>query len=106
MGKGKTRTFTEEQLLDENLKNIEGESNIEVKERMQGFFQELIQKEEKQNIAIVSHGASIKFFLQQFCELSENLELLYNDSVLQIHSPSVIKLEIQNGKIHNIIQIY
>ena len=54
------------QLLDENLKNIDGESNIEVRKRMLSFFEDLLNKYSEKNIALVSHGAAIKYFLQNF----------------------------------------
>ena len=65
LGKTKTRPFTDEQLLDENLKNIDGESLIEVRNRMNNFFNDLINDTSWNNVAVVSHGASIKFFLSQ-----------------------------------------
>ena len=60
--------YTVEQLLDENLKNVDGESNIEVRKRMLSFFEDLIKKEHGKKFAVISHGAGIKYFLQNWCE--------------------------------------
>lgn len=99
-------TFTQEQLLNESFKNIEGENNLEVKNRINSFFKERIYESNIENIAIVSHGVAIKFFLQQFCNLDTDCNLLYKDKKLIINSPCVIKIIINNKKIDDIIQIF
>ena len=68
---GKKLPFTNEQLIDKELKNIDGESNKEVEKRMNEFFNELIKtNDDSKNIAVVSHGASIKFFLRNYFSLN------------------------------------
>lgn len=62
LGESKSMPFTLEQLIDQDLKNIGGESNKEVKNRMNDFFSNLFNMKEWRSVAIVSHGASIKFF--------------------------------------------
>lgn len=107
LGEGKKLSFTKEQLIDKDLKNIDGESNKEVEKRMNEFFDELIKTiDDSRNIAVVSHGASIKFFLSKYCTLNDDVELVYKNNVLKITSPCVLKLEIVNKKIDNIKQIY
>ena len=104
---GKKLPFTNEQLIDKELKNIDGESNKEVEKRMNEFFNELIKtNDDSKNIAVVSHGASIKIFLSKYCSLNDDVELVYKNNVLKITSPCVLKLEIVNKKICNIKQIY
>ena len=44
LGKCKSNSFTIEQLLDENLKNIEGESRKEVFERMEKIFNIILKR--------------------------------------------------------------
>lgn len=107
LGEGKKLPFTKEQLIDKDLKNIDGESNNEVVKRMDEFFNELIKRnDDNKNIAVVSHGASIKFFLSKYCSLNDGVALVYKNNVLKITSPCVLKLEIVNKKICNIKQIY
>lgn len=107
LGKGKNITFTDEQLINKNFKNLDGESNVGVTKRMNEFFQEILNKDNIfEDIAVVNHGASIKFYLSQFCKINDKYELVYNDKILNISSPCVLKLKIKDKKIQNIIQIY
>lgn len=107
LGDGKQLSFTKEQLINKELKNVGGESNIEVEKRMRDFFNELISKNnDSKNIVVVSHGASIKFFLSKYCNLNDDVELVYKNNTLKIVSSCVLKLEIVNQKICNIEQIY
>ena len=107
LGKSKKYPYTEEQLLDHNLTNLGGECYTEVLDRFNNFFNELYKLSKKNiNIAIVSHGAAIKFFLSQYCSLNSKLQLEYNGKVLNVSSPSVFKLELNNNKIVNLEQIY
>lgn len=107
IGESKKLSFTNEQLIDEKLKNIDGESKKEVIARMNNFFNELTnQKYCCQNIAVISHGACIKFYLSQFLNIDKNFNFIYNDKILKISSPCVIRIEIKENKIVNILQIY
>lgn len=111
LGESKTNNYTTEQLLDENLKNIDGESNLEVRERMLEFFENLLSVHGGKNIALVSHGAAIKFFLQHFCNYNfETNSFVFENKIIclaNFESPSVLKLvfignrlkEIENIKI-------
>ena len=55
-------------LMNERLKTKEGESSFEVRERMFSAISEILQNNLNKRIAIVSHGAVIKYYLQNFCE--------------------------------------
>lgn len=101
-----THSFTTEQLLDENLKNKDGESRIEVNTRMTNFINTLLHLNNGSKIAVVSHGAAIKFLLMNWCSLNETFELVYKNKVLNIDSPSVIKLEFNKNSLLNLSQIY
>ena len=94
-----TYPFTTEQLLDENLKN-------EVNNRMTSFINSLLNSNEGSRIAVVSHGASIKFLLMNWCSLNQNFDLVYNDTILKIDSPSVIELEFNKDSLLNLSQLY
>lgn len=98
--------FTTEQLLDENLKNENGENRIEVNNRMTSFINSLLNSNEGSRIAVVSHGAAIKFLLMNWCSLNQNFDLVYKDTILKIDSPSVIKLEFNKDSLLNLSQLY
>lgn len=91
----KTNTYTTEQLLNENLKIGEGESNKEVRERMLSFLKTILETYPEKRIAIVSHGAAIKFLLQQWCyyDYEENALLFNSEKICsaKLASPSILK---------------
>lgn len=98
--------YTIEQLLDEKLKNKDGESNLEVRKRMLSFFEEIIKKEKGKNSAIISHGAAIKYFLQNWCDYNKEKDcMIYNNEILcprKIEYAEIIKIEVLNDEIDNI----
>lgn len=93
LGKDKKYSYTEEQLLDEKLKNIDGENRIEVNNRMSNSLNKILKENEGKNIVIISHGAAIKFLLMNWCKLNNELKLTYKNSIIDLKSPSLIKLE-------------
>lgn len=101
-----THTFTTEQLLDENLKNEDGENRFEVNNRMTSFINTILNSNEGSRIAVVSHGAAIKFLLMNWCSLNQNFDLVYKDTILKIDSPSVIKLKFNKDSLLNLSQLY
>lgn len=105
LGKNKKHSFTEEQLLDNNLKNAFGESMIDVEKRMDLTINKVIEENKNKRIVIVSHGAALRFYLNKFCKLNENVELEYNDTVLDFSSPCIIKVTLNNKTIINIENI-
>ena len=105
LGNKYNHTFTEEQLLDSNLKNIDGESMIEVKTRMSSFMDEIINNYKDKRIVIVSHGASMRFYLINYCKLNKDIKLEYNGNILDFSSPCIIKLTFDNNKLRNIENI-
>ena len=97
--------FTIEQLLDEQLKNADGESRIEVTERMEKAFNRILSQNIGKNIAIVSHGASIKFLLMKWCNLDNNNQLEYNGKIINLNSPGVLKLVFNDTELIDLTQI-
>lgn len=93
--------YTTDQLLDERLKNKDGESNLEVRKRMTESVMEILDNYEGKKIAIVSHGAAIKFFLQNYCKYDKETEnLIYNGKTVcckKLESPCLIKI-VYKGK--------
>lgn len=106
LGETKNYDYTTEQLLDSSLKNVGGESAEEVRKRMISFFDEIMIDGDGKNIALISHGAAIKFFLQNFCEFSlDKGGFIYDGQVVvptKIASPSIVKLIIKDRKILHI----
>lgn len=103
LGEDRKYTFTEEQLLDENLKNIGGESRLEVSIRMNDVLNKILCENKGKKIAIVSHGAAIKFLLMNWCKLNEEVQLVYEDKVvLNLKSPSAIKLEFIENELEDL----
>lgn len=101
-GKDKKHTYTEEQLMDENLKNIDGENRTEVNKRMTTSLNKILRDNAGKKVVIVSHGAAIKFLLMNWCDLNENCTLVYNNSIIEVESPSAIKLEFRKENLENI----
>ena len=109
LGKDSKIDYTTAQLIDENFKNKDGESNIEVRNRMNKAITEILEKYKEKRIIIVSHGAAIKFYLQKWCEYDQNSNVLkYNNNFVchkNIDSPSVIRIEILDNAVINIDQL-
>lgn len=106
LGKYKKNSYTTEQLIDAKLKVSKGENRIEVAKRMEKIFSEILKENRGKKLAIVSHGASIKFLLIKWCSLDENYELEFNKKLLKIESPSIMKLIFEDEKLKDLIQIY
>ena len=108
-GQEKKNDYTTEQLLDENLKNVDGESNIAVRARMYDCLNEILEKYRGQNIAIVSHGGAIKYLLMKWCKYDYESNSFYlNDKMIcsvKLESPSALKLVFENDKLIEIIKI-
>lgn len=96
-------------MIDENFKNIDGESNIEVRKRMLSFFEDLLKQHSGKIIAVVSHGAAIKYFLQHFCnyDFEANAFVFENQTVCsaKLESPSVLKLVFLNNDLKEVKKI-
>ena len=105
LGENKKNSFTTEQLLDINLKNVDGESRLEVSNRVQQAFNEILIKEQGKNIAIVSHGATLKFLLMNWCKLNKNYQLEFDGKEIILNSPGIIEIDFKNKKLENLMQI-
>lgn len=105
LGKNKKYPYTTEQLLDENLKNLDGESRAEVTCRFEEAFNSILSQNSGKNLVIVSHGAAIKFLLLKWCTLNDNYELEYNNKEIKLNSPGVIKLTFSDKNLLNLEQI-
>lgn len=100
-----TRDPSQEQLLDRNFKTTGGESAEETNQRMTEFFDKIIKEYEGKKIVVVSHGGSIKFFLLNWCKVNEDVKLVYNNKVLDITSPCLLKMTFRNNELINLEQL-
>lgn len=99
------------QFKDNNLRNQDGESGIEVRNRMDAKITEIIEKNRDKRIAIVCHNACILFYILKYCklekaELNKRLTIIFNDKILIkdgiMKSPSMMKLVFDEDKLVNI----
>ena len=72
---------------------------------MTKFFDKILQEYNGKKIAVVSHGGSIKFFLLNWCEINEDVKLVYKNIVLDITSPCLLKLTFRENELLNLEQI-
>ena len=101
----KTRDPSQEQLLDRKFKTSDGESAEDTRERMTKFFDRILKEYKGKKIAVVSHGGSIKFFLLNWCKVNEDVRLVYNNTVLDITSPFLLKMTFKENNLINLKQI-
>lgn len=105
LGKVKKNPYTIEQIIDRDLKCTNGESMNDTKNRFEEKINEVINNNSGKKIAIVSHGAAIKFYLMNWCELIGK-DIVYKGNIIKIESPSITKLifdeNIQLKEMYNI----
>ena len=95
------RPYTIEQMLNPKLKCTNGESMEEVKVRMDDSVRRIAQENVGKKVAIVSHGAAIKFFLMNWCKLS-GAYLYYKENCIRVNSPGIIKILIKDQEVTSI----
>lgn len=100
-----TRDPSQEQLLDRKFKTSDGESAEDTNKRMNEFLDMILEDYRGKNIAVVSHGGSIKFLLLNWCVVNENVKLVYKNSVLDISSPCLLKLTFRDKELIDILQL-
>lgn len=105
LGKIKKESFTIEQLLDETLKNKDGESREEVANRMEMALEHILKENSGKNIAVVSHGAAIKFLLMNWCNLNKNNQIEFKDKIITLNSPGVIRLVFEDMDLKELVLI-
>ena len=99
----------ERQYLDENYKTEGGESQKEVRERIDNIISEILKKYKNKRIAIFTHGYAITFYLLKYCKLlsidDKKLKLEFNNKIVFnkiLNAPELFKLEFDNDKLINI----
>ena len=89
-------------LQDRKWKAREGESCEEATKRVTAFVQKILNENKGKRIVLVSHGALISFLLSNWCELNEEMKLIFNNKVIEIKEPSITKLTFENQELLNI----
>lgn len=102
----------ERQYKDENFKTVGGESQIDVRNRMDEAITEILKQHKDKRIAIFSHGYAITFYLLKYCKLvniQENkFTFEFNNKIIfdkKINAPEVFKLTFDNEELMNIESI-
>ncbi len=99
------------QFKNDELKNINGESQKEVRKRFDEKINYILNNSSNDEIAIVSHNAAILFYLLKYCDLlnaevPKRLTICYKDKVLIkdgiMKSPSIMKLMFDDNKLIDI----
>lgn len=99
------------QFKDNDLKNQDGESGTEVRNRMDAKITEIVNHNKDKRIAIVCHNACILFYILKYCKLdnaglgkrltiSFKGKILIKDGIMK--SPSIMKLVFDEDKLVNI----
>ena len=101
----KTRDPSQEQLLDRKFKTSDGESAEDTRKRMTNFFKRILKEYKGKKIAVVSHGGSIKFFLLNWCEVNQDVKLVYKNIDLDITAPCLLKMTFRENELVNLEQI-
>lgn len=99
----------ERQYKDENYKTVGGESQKDVRNRMDEAITEILKQHENKRIAIFTHGYAITFYLLKYCKLidvtDEKLKYEFNNKILfdkKINAPEVFKLTFDKEKLKSI----
>ncbi len=99
----------ERQYKDENFKTVGGESQKDVRNRMDEAITEILKEHKDKRIAIFSHGYAITFYLLKYCKLisiiDKKLKYQFNNKIVfdkPINAPEVFKLTFEENKIKDI----
>ena len=105
--------FYEDQFQNWNYKIEKGESINEVSTRMYDALMEILNKNKKRRIAIVSHSTAISALLSKWCDVKINedtklIEIHFNNNKIldkKWDCPDLFKLEFDDNNILNIQHI-
>lgn len=100
-----TKDPSQEQLLDRTFRTADGESAEQTKDRMNRFFAKILQEYAGKRVAVVSHGGAIKFFLLNWCAVNADAQLVYQDTILDIKSPCLLKLTFHKNELVSLEQL-
>lgn len=98
----KTFGVVQAYLQDRKWKAREGESCEEATKRVTLFLKNILKENKGKRVVLVSHGALISFLLTNWCDLNEEMKLVFNNKIIEIKEPSITKLTFNNQKLINI----
>ena len=98
----KTIGVVQAYLQNQKWKAREGESCEDATKRVTLFLQKILKENKGKRIVLVSHGALISFLLTNWCDLNDEMKLIFNNKVIEIKEPSITKLTFENQKLLNI----
>ena len=101
----KTIGVVQAYLQNQKWKAREGESCEDATKRVTHFLQKILKENKGKRIVLVSHGALISFLLTNWCDLDDEMKLIFNNKVIEIKEPSITKLTFENQKLLNIESI-
>lgn len=101
----KTIGVVQAYLQNQKWKAREGESCEDATKRVTHFLQKILKENKRKRIVLVSHGALISFLLTNWCDLDDEMKLIFNNKVIEIKEPSITKLTFENQKLLNIESI-
>lgn len=90
--------FYDRQASEENYKIGNGESQIEVRERMYKSLMEVL--EDDKRIAIVTHSTAMLFLLMKWCDITKD-NIFYNDKIIadtKVDNCDIFELTFDNNK--------
>lgn len=109
LGKNAKYSYTTEQIINPKLKVKNGESREETEARFSKAFYKVLKENRGKRVAIISHGAAIKFFLLNFCNFDiSSRAIIFKNKIIateRLNSPEIFKFVFQNEKILNIEKI-
>lgn len=94
--------FYKRQMEEDDYKIGQGESQKEVRERMNKALLKVVNDNKGKNILIVSHSTAMIFLLKKWCSIKDNKYLLYKDKVIlenNCKNCETIKLLFENEKL-------
>ena len=100
----------ERQYMYEDFKTEGGESQKDVRSRMDEVLNEILSKHQNKVIAVFSHGYAITFYLLKYCKLIDvtherKLTFKYKNKIILdkiLNSPEVFKLTFDDKELKNI----
>lgn len=106
----KVKNWFEMQYLDEDFNTVGGESQKNVRERVNEVIDDILTKYKEKRIAVFSHGYAITFYLLKYCKLiyvddNRHLTLSFKDKIIfdkAINAPELFKLTFDDKELIDI----
>lgn len=109
LGEGQKCSYTILQMINPDIKVTGGESMKDVQKRGTEAIQRIINENKGKQVAIVTHGAFIRYIIAKYAKINEDTyELVYKDKIVakeKTNSPDVFKLVYDENELVNIEHI-